>query len=181
MSSEMFSRPIDWSRHDLVYAGAQKNLGPAGVTLVIIRKSLLEQARRDLPAMFRFDLHAEKGSCLNTPHLRHPRHGPGLQVDHGAGWLDAMQAHNLKKAGLIYEAIDESDFYTGHAGPDCRSTMNITFTCPDAGTGRGLSSEAVAATACMRNLKGHRSIGGLRASTYNAFPSEEGCRTTGRR
>ena len=174
MSSEMFSRPIDWSRHDLVYAGAQKNLGPAGVTLVIIRRELLEQARRDLPAMFRFDLHAEKGSCLNTPPT-FGIHVMGLVIKWvmEQGGLDAMQAHNLGKAGLIYEAIDETDFYTGHAEADCRSTMNITFTCPNPQLDAAFLSEAVAHG--MMSLKGHRSIGGLRASTYNAFPME-GCR-----
>lgn len=174
MSSEMFSRPIDWSRHDLVYAGAQKNLGPAGVTLVIIRKSLLEQARRDLPAMFRFELQAEKGSCLNTPPT-FGIHVMGLVFKWimEQGGLESMQERNLEKAGIIYEAIDESDFYSGHSDPSCRSTMNITFTCPNPELDAAFLK--IAQEHGMMNLKGHRSIGGLRASTYNAFPAE-GCR-----
>ena len=174
MSSEMFSRPIDWTRHDLVYAGAQKNLGPAGVTLVIIRRELLEQSRRDLPAMFRFDQHADKGSCLNTPPT-FGIHVMGLVFKWilEQGGLEAMHQRNLDKAALIYDAIDASGFYRGHADTDCRSTMNITFTCPNAELDAKFLETATARG--MMNLKGHRSVGGLRASTYNAFPAE-GCR-----
>jgi len=174
-SSEMFSRPIDWKRHDLVYAGAQKNLGPAGVTLVIIRKDLLEDSRRDLPSMFRFDRHAEQGSCLNTPPT-FGIHVMGLVFNWilEQGGLEAMQEQNLSKAATLYESIDGSGgFYTGHAREDCRSTMNVTFTCPTPDLDSLFLAEAE--DAGMRNLKGHRSIGGLRASIYNAFPAE-GCR-----
>ncbi len=173
-SSEMFSRPIDWNVHDLVYAGAQKNLGPAGVTLVIIRKGLLEQSRQDLPSMFRFDRHAEQGSCLNTPPT-FGIHVMGLVFKWilEQGGLEAMHDRNLAKAAKLYESIDASGgFYTGHARPDCRSTMNVTFACPTPELDTLFLAEAQ--DTGMRNLKGHRSIGGLRASIYNAFPFE-GC------
>ncbi|MCH2149285.1 MAG: phosphoserine transaminase [Phycisphaerales bacterium] len=173
-SSEMFSRPIDWTCHDVVYAGAQKNLGPAGVTLLIIRRELLEEANQSLPSMFRFDLHAKNGSCLNTPPT-FGIHVMGLVfkwiLDQGG--LDAMSIHNESKANVLYDAIDHSGgFYTGHAHPNCRSTMNVTFTCPNPELDAAFLDKALASG--MQNLKGHRSIGGLRASIYNAFPVE-GC------
>ena len=173
-SSEMFSRPIDWTCHDVVYAGAQKNLGPAGVTLLIIRRELLEEANQNLPSMFRFDLHAKNGSCLNTPPT-FGIHVMGLVfkwiLDQGG--LDAMSIHNESKANVLYDAIDHSGgFYTGHAHPNCRSTMNVTFTCPNPELDAAFLDKALASG--MQNLKGHRSIGGLRASIYNAFPVE-GC------
>ena len=173
-SSEMFSRPIDWSTHDVVYAGAQKNLGPSGVTLVIIRKALLESINEHMPSMFRFDLHAKNGSCLNTPPT-FGIHVMGLVfkwiLDQGG--LEAMADRNRHKAAIIYDAIDGSGgFYSGHARDDCRSTMNIAFTCPTPELDAAFMAEAE--DAGMRNLKGHRSVGGLRASVYNAFP-EEGC------
>ncbi len=173
-SSEMFSRPIDWSKHDVVYAGAQKNLGPSGVTLVIIRKALLECINEHMPSMFRFDLHAKNGSCLNTPPT-FGIHVMGLVFKwiQDQGGLDAMADRNRNKAAVIYDAIDASDgFYRGHARSDCRSTMNIAFTCPTPELDAAFMTEAEEAG--MRNLKGHRSVGGLRASVYNAFP-EEGC------
>ncbi|MDG2291419.1 MAG: 3-phosphoserine/phosphohydroxythreonine transaminase, partial [Phycisphaerales bacterium] len=173
-SSEMFSRPIDWSRHDVVYAGAQKNLGPAGVTLLIIRRELLNEVDQNLPSMFRFDLHAKNGSCLNTPPT-FGIHVMGLVFKWilAQGGLDAMAAHNEAKANVLYDAIDRSSgFYTGHAHVDCRSTMNIAFTCPNPELDAAFLEKAMASG--MQNLKGHRSIGGLRASIYNAFPPE-GC------
>ena len=174
MSSDIFSRPIDWSRHDVVYAGAQKNLGPAGVTLVIIRRELLENANQSLPSMFRFDLHAKNGSCLNTPPT-FGIHVMGLVFKWilAQGGLDAMAVHNQTKASVLYDAIDHSNgFYTGHAHTSCRSTMNIAFTCPNPELDAAFLEVATAAG--MQNLKGHRSIGGLRASVYNAFPVD-GC------
>jgi phosphoserine aminotransferase len=173
-SSEMFSRPIDWSRHDVVYAGAQKNLGPAGVTLVIIRRELLDNANQTLPSMFRFDLHAKNGSCLNTPPT-FGIHVMGLVFKWilAQGGLDAMAVHNQTKANVLYDAIDHSNgFYTGHAHALCRSTMNIAFTCPNPELDAAFLEAAIAVG--MQNLKGHRSIGGLRASVYNAFPVD-GC------
>ena len=173
-SSEMFSRPIDWSRHDVVYAGAQKNLGPAGVTLLIIRRELLNEVDQNLPSMFRFDLHAKNGSCLNTPPT-FGIHVMGLVFKWilAQGGLGAMAAHNDAKANVLYDAIDRSSgFYTGHAHVGCRSTMNIAFTCPNPELDAAFLEKAMASG--MQNLKGHRSIGGLRASIYNAFPTE-GC------
>ena len=173
-SSEMFSRPIDWSKHDVVYAGAQKNLGPAGVTLVIIRRELLEDSNQNLPSMFRFDLHAKNGSCLNTPPT-FGIHVMGLVfkwiLDQGG--LNAMATRNETKCKVLYDAIDHSGgFYAGHAHVDCRSTMNVAFTCPTPELDAAFLEQATASG--MQNLKGHRSIGGLRASIYNAFPIE-GC------
>jgi len=174
-SSEMFSRPIDWDRHDVVYAGAQKNLGPSGVTLVIIRKTLLDAVNEAMPSMFRFDLHAKNDSCLNTPPT-FGIHVMGLVFKwiQNEGGLEIMADRNRHKASVLYDAIDGSGgFYSGHARTDCRSTMNVTFTCPSPELDAAFLAEAE--DAGMRNLKGHRSIGGLRASIYNAFP-EEGCR-----
>ncbi len=175
MSSEMYSRPIHWESHDMVYAGAQKNLGPAGVTLVAIRRNLLEQASTDLPSMLRYDIHADKGSRYNTPPV-FAIYFLGKVFDwiRTNGGLQGIEAMNERKATCIYNAIDDSGgFYTGHAAVEDRSRMNITFRCP---------SEELEATFIkqasdhdMENLKGHRSVGGLRASIYNAFP-ESGCR-----
>jgi len=175
MSSDIFSRPIDWSSHDLVFAGAQKNIGPAGVTLVIIRRSMLERANTSLPAMLRYDIHADKGSRYNTP----PVFGvycAGLVFKwiRSLGGLEAVAEMNRRKAGVIYDAIDGSGgFYTGHAKTCCRSMMNIPFTTPNPELDAAFIAEAAAEG--MSTLKGHRSVGGIRASIYNAFP-EDGCR-----
>ncbi|MDP7029524.1 MAG: 3-phosphoserine/phosphohydroxythreonine transaminase [Phycisphaerales bacterium] len=175
MSSDIFSRPIDWASHDLVFAGAQKNIGPAGVTLVIIRRSMLERANTDLPAMLRYDIHAKKGSRYNTP----PVFGvycAGLVFKwiRSLGGLEAIADMNRRKAAILYSAIDESNgFYSGHADPACRSLMNIPFTTPSAELDAAFIAEAAAEG--MSTLKGHRSVGGIRASIYNAFP-EDGCR-----
>ncbi|MDP7070073.1 MAG: 3-phosphoserine/phosphohydroxythreonine transaminase [Phycisphaerales bacterium] len=174
MSSDIFSRPIDWSRLSMVFAGAQKNIGPAGATLVIVRKDLLEQARSDLPAMFRYDVHAKKGSRYNTPPV-FAVYCAGLVFKWilDLGGLDAVALMNQRKAALVYQAIDESDgFYSGHADSDARSLMNIPFTTPTPELDAAFISEA--ASHGMTTLKGHRSVGGIRASIYNAFP-EEGC------
>ncbi len=175
MSSDIFSRPIDWAGHDLVFAGAQKNIGPAGVTLVIIRRSMLEHANMELPAMLRYGIHADKGSRYNTP----PVFGvycAGLVFKwiRSLGGLKVVEAMNTRKAQLIYTAIDNSGgFYRGHADPSCRSLMNIPFTTPNAELDAAFIAEAAAEG--MSTLKGHRSVGGIRASIYNAFP-EDGCR-----
>ena len=175
MSSEMYSRPIDWDAHDLVYAGAQKNLGPAGVTLVIIRRSLLEKASTDLPAMLRYDIHASKGSRYNTPPVFAVYFvGQVFAWIQSNGGLQGIETLNERKAGHIYEAIDTSGgFYKGHAAVEDRSRMNITFRCPSEDLEATFIKESSAHD--MANLKGHRSVGGLRASVYNAFP-ESGCR-----
>lgn len=174
MSSEMFSRPIDWSKHAMVFAGGQKNLAPAGVTLVVIRRDLLEQARRDVPSMLRYDLHAEKDSRYNTPPV-FAIHVCGLVFKwiESIGGLDAMAARNNAKAALIYDAIDQSGgFFRGHADESCRSVMNVPFVTPS--PEQDAAFLQCAQEAGMSGLKGHRSVGGLRASIYNAFP-ESGC------
>ena len=174
MSSEMFARAIDWDAHDMVYAGAQKNLGPAGVTMVIIRKSLLEKANTDLPMMLRYDVFAKNGSMYNTPPV-FAVYCVSLMFQWilDQGGVAGIEAMNERKAGLIYDTIDESEgFYRGHAAKADRSLMNITFRCPSEELEAAFLKEA--AEHDMANLKGHRSVGGLRASVYNAFP-EAGC------
>jgi phosphoserine aminotransferase len=174
MSSDIFSRPIDWSKHAMVFAGAQKNMGPAGVTLVVIRKDFMSTARTEMPAMFRYGIHADKGSRYNTPPV-FAVYCAGLVFKwiQSLGGLDKVAEMNARKAAIIYEAIDGSDgFYTGHAKIGCRSLMNIPFTTPSPELDAAFI--AIAKSAGMSSLKGHRSIGGIRASVYNAFP-EEGC------
>ncbi|MHC4946894.1 MAG: 3-phosphoserine/phosphohydroxythreonine transaminase [Planctomycetota bacterium] len=174
-SSEMFSRPVAIDRHALVYAGAQKNLGPAGATLVVIRRDFMEQARDGLPSMLDYRKHAAKGSRLNTP----PAFGIYMmgQVFKWIleqGGLEALERHNRAKAKVIYDVIDESDgFWRGVARPDARSMMNVTFRTPSDELDKAFIAEALAHD--MSGLKGHRDVGGLRASIYNAFPAE-GCR-----
>jgi phosphoserine aminotransferase len=174
-SSEMFSRPIDVARHAMIYAGAQKNLGPSGVTLVIIRRDFVESAKRGLPSMLDYRKQAAKGSRLNTP----PTFGVYVmgQVFKWIlrrGGLAAIEQDNEAKAALVYDAIDGSGgFYRGVARADSRSTMNVTFRTPSDELDKKLIEEALAAD--MSGLKGHRDAGGLRASIYNAFPID-GCR-----
>jgi len=174
MSSDILCRPFDAGRFSLIYAGAQKNLGPAGVTVVLIRKSLLEKVPRTLPAMLRYDLHAANDSLYNTP--------PSFSLYmlelvlrrlEEQGGLTAIARHNEEKAGHIYQAIDQSGgFYAGHAEKECRSLMNVTFRLPSEDLEKVFLSEA--ASRRLVGLKGHRSVGGLRASIYNAM-SKEGC------
>jgi phosphoserine aminotransferase len=168
-SSDFFSRPIDVTRYGLIYAGAQKNLGPAGVTLVIVREDLLEQEVRDLPTMLRYRIHAEKDSRYNTP----PVFGIYVMgrvfrwlLDRGG--LKAMAAANEAKARIVYDAIDASGFFRGTARPDSRSLMNVTFRAPTPELEAAFVSEA--AKRGLSGLKGHRSVGGMRASLYNALP-----------
>ncbi|MCS6914341.1 MAG: 3-phosphoserine/phosphohydroxythreonine transaminase [Myxococcales bacterium] len=171
MSSDFLSRPIEIARYGLIYAGAQKNAGPAGVTVVILREELA-QPRPDLPVLLSYRTHVEAGSLYNTPPVF------AIYVVHlvlrwllRQGGLAAMAEHNRKKAALIYEAIDaHPGFYRGHAQPDSRSLMNITFRLPTPELEDRFVREARAAG--MDGLKGHRSVGGLRASVYNAFPLE---------
>ena len=170
-SSDIFSRPIDVPKYGLIYAGAQKNLGPSGVTLVIMRKELLARSPKSLPTMLNYGTHAENESMYNTP----PCFGIyilGLVAKwlKNAGGLGAMQTINERKAAKLYAEIDRSGFYRGHAEPGSRSRMNVTFRLPS----EALESEfAKASTAAgLEGLKGHRSVGGLRASIYNAFPED---------
>jgi phosphoserine aminotransferase len=170
-SSDIFSKPIDVSKHGVIYAGAQKNLGPSGLTLVIIRKDLLERSQASLPTMLNYKVQAENGSLYNTPPVF------GVYVLRlvlkwllANGGLEAMEVRNDRKAGLLYAEIDRTGFYRGHARADSRSTMNITFRLPSEDLEKQFAKESTAAG--LDGLKGHRSVGGLRASIYNAFPEE---------
>jgi phosphoserine aminotransferase len=170
-SSDMFSRPIDVAQYGLIYAGAQKNLGPSGVTLVIIREDLLARSSKALHTMFNYAVHAEHGSMYNTP----PCFGiylMGLVMKWALaeGGLEAIGARNTRKAATLYAEIDRSGFYKGTAGRDSRSQMNITFRLGSEELEKKFVKEATAAG--LDGLKGHRSVGGVRASIYNAFPEE---------
>ncbi|SJZ86705.1 phosphoserine aminotransferase apoenzyme [Megasphaera cerevisiae DSM 20462] len=174
MSSDFLSRPVDISRFDLVYAGVQKNVGPAGVVVTIIKDSLLVQANSQLPLMLQYKTYVDHDSTYNTPPVFNI-----YFVNKVLHWLDAqgglkeIEKRNIQKAHILYQVIDESDgFYKGHAVPQSRSRMNVTFNLPTP----ALEAEFVAqaAEASLIGLKGHRSIGGCRASIYNAV-TEEGC------
>ncbi len=173
--SDIFSRPLDVTKYGLIYAGAQKNLGPAGTTVVIIRKDLLERTPRELPTMLRYKVYAESESRPNTPPV-FPIYVVGLVFKWilSQGGLGPIAERNAAKAKIIYDAIDATEFYRGHAREDSRSLMNISFTTPSPALDKAFLAEALEAG--MDNLKGHRSIGGIRASIYNAFPAE-GCET----
>ena len=174
-SSDVFSRPLDVARYGIVYAGAQKNLGPAGVTLVLIRRDLLERSVRDVPAMLQYALHAKHGSCYNTPPV-FSIYVLGLVAKWmlEQGGLAAMEERAAERARILYEAIDASPFWRGTARADSRSRMNVTFRAPSEALEARFVEEA--ARAGMSGLAGHRSVGGMRASLYNAFPVS-GCET----
>jgi phosphoserine aminotransferase len=168
-SSDIFSRPIDFSKFGLVYAGAQKNLGPSGVTVVVIREDLLARSKDSLPAMLNYRTQAENGSMYNTP----PTFGIYilrlvLKWLVGLGGLSSIAAINERKAQLLYAELDRSGFWRPHADTDSRSRMNVTFRLPSEDLEKQFVKEATAAG--FDGLKGHRSVGGLRASIYNAFP-----------
>jgi phosphoserine aminotransferase len=173
-SSDIFSRPVDIGKYGVLYAGAQKNLGPAGVTLVVIRKDLVANAPTDLPTMLQYRTHVDNNSLYNTP----PTAGVYVIAEvfkwlQAFGGLAAIAEYNRAKAALIYDYLDDSSFFRGTARPDSRSLMNICFRAPSEELEAKFVKEATAAG--MANLKGHRSVGGMRASVYNAFP-EEGCK-----
>jgi len=168
-SSDMFSRPIDVPKYGLIYAGAQKNLGPSGVTLVIIREDLLVRSTKALHTMMNYAVHAEHGSMYNTP----PCFGiylMGLVMKWALaqGGLAAIGATNDRKAAALYAEIDRTGFYRGTADKGSRSRMNITFRLPSEDLENAFVKAATAAG--LDGLKGHRSVGGMRASIYNAFP-----------
>ena len=167
MSSTILSRPIDVSRFGVIYAGAQKNIGPAGITLVIVRKDLLEPARENLPHLMTWKSYAESDSMTNTPPT-FAWYVADLVFQHllGTGGLAAMAEVNERKARHLYAAIDASEFYTNPVRPDCRSWMNVPFVLADAALDQKFLADANAAG--LTNLKGHRSVGGMRASIYNA-------------
>jgi phosphoserine aminotransferase len=170
MSSDALSRPLDIAQYGLVYAGAQKNLGPAGVTLVVMRRELLERVPAGLPAVLDYKLMAENRSLYNTPPC-FAIYVTGLVLAwlREQGGLAAAGERNAAKAALVYEAIDGSEgFYSGHAQPGSRSAMNITFRLKDAAAEKAFLADAQAEG--LDGLKGHRSVGGVRASLYNACP-----------
>lgn len=171
MSSDILSRKIDVSKFGLIFAGAQKNLGPAGVTLVIIREDLLERTPKNTPTMLSYKTHADKGSMFNTPPC-FPIYimGEVLKWLKKIGGVEAIEKINREKAALLYSQIDSSPYYRVHAQDDSRSFMNIAFNLPTPELEAQFIKEAL--THGLSGLKGHRSIGGCRASIYNAFPRE---------
>ncbi|MFD3165519.1 3-phosphoserine/phosphohydroxythreonine transaminase [Herpetosiphon sp. NSE202] len=172
MSSDIFSRPFDASKFGLVYAGAQKNLGPSGVTVVLIREDWLDKGAKNVPTMLRYSTHAKNNSLYNTP----PTFGVYM-LNLVLGWIQeqgglaGMAEYNTRKANIVYNAIDNSGgFYRGHAVTDSRSQMNVTFNLPN----QELEKQFLAETKAqgMLGLPGHRSVGGVRASIYNAMSIE---------
>ena len=170
-SSDIFGAPIDVSKFALIYAGAQKNLAPAGVTLVIIRDDMLKRTPASLPTMLQYTIHAENKSLYNTPPV-FTIYVMGLVLKWlvKQGGLEAMAALNARKADKLYAEIDRSGFYRAHAQPGSRSRMNITFRLGSEELEKKFAKEATAAG--LDGLKGHRSVGGMRASIYNAFPED---------
>ncbi len=169
MSSCILSRPYDVSQFGLIYAGAQKNIGPAGLTLVIIREDLLERSQDSLPAMLNYKLMNKNGSMYNTPPcFAIYMAGLTFQWLQDMGGLKAMEATNVKKAQMLYDALDASSFFHNPVSPESRSIMNVTFTSPTPELDALFVKEAAAEG--LVNLKGHRSVGGMRASIYNAMP-----------
>lgn len=169
MSSTILSRPLDVSKFGVIYAGAQKNIGPAGLTIVIVRGDLVDRARAATPTMLSYAPMAAAGSMLNTPPT-YTWYIAGLVFGwlRERGGLEAMGEINRDKAELIYGAIDSSDFYANPVRKDCRSWMNVPFTLAKPELDATFLDEARAAA--LTNLKGHRSVGGMRASIYNAMP-----------
>ena len=169
MSSDIFSKPIDAKRFGLIYAGAQKNLGPAGVTLVIVRKDMLGKINRTLPTMLRYETHIQNESMYNTPPV-FPIFVSMLTMRwlRDNGGLGAMEVINERKAKTLYDVIDTIPFYIGHSVPEDRSRMNVTWNLEDV----ELNKEFLAfcQDAGCDGLKGHKSVGGFRASIYNAMP-----------
>ncbi len=171
MSSDIMSRRVDVRRFGMIFAGAQKNLGPAGVTLVIIRKDLLERTPEAVPTMLKYSTHVEKSSAFNTPPT-FAIYMVGLVTEwlKEMGGLEGIERLNTTKSQALYEAIDATTFYQGTAEAGDRSTMNITFRLPSEELEAKFVEEAAARG--LIGLKGHRSVGGIRASCYNAMPFE---------
>lgn len=170
-SSDMMSRPLDMSQYALIYAGAQKNLGPAGVTLVVARREFIDKGRNDVPAMLQYRTHAENQSCYNTP--------PCFSIYvmslvfkwlKAKGGLAGIQQHNERKAAVLYDFLDSTEFYRAPVQKESRSLMNVVFRLPSEELEKKLIAEATAEG--FDGLKGHRSVGGLRASIYNAMAIE---------
>ena len=170
-SSNMFSRPIDVARHALIYAGAQKNMGPAGVTVVIVRDDMLQRSQKSLPTMLNYAVHAENNSLYNTPPA-FAVYTLGLVMKWllQQGGLPAIATANERKAGKLYGEIDRTGFYRGTADKEDRSLMNVTFRLATEELEKQFIKDSTAAG--LDGLKGHRSVGGMRASIYNAFPED---------
>jgi len=171
MSSNILSRPVDVSRFGLIYAGAQKNIGPAGITLVIVRKDLIKKHRPETPTLLTYDAFASSGSMTNTPPT-FAWYVAGLVFDNlkRRGGLDTVAEVNRHKAEKLYAAIDASPFYSNPVQKHCRSLMNVPFMLADAQLDTLFLQQSDARG--LKNLKGHRSVGGMRASIYNAMPEE---------
>ena len=170
-SSDMFSRPIDVAKHAIIYAGAQKNMGPAGVTVVIVRDDMLARSQKSMPTMLNYAVHAENGSMYNTPPV-FAVYALGLVMKWliAQGGLAAIAAVNERKAGKLYAEIDRTGFYRGTAHKNCRSLMNVTFRLATEDLEKQFIKASTAAG--LDGLKGHRAVGGIRASIYNAFPEQ---------
>ena len=169
MSSDIFSRPVDVAKHALIYAGAQKNLAPAGVTLVVVREDMLKRSPASLHTMLSYAVHAENQSLYNTPPvfaIYIMRLVMAWLLKNGG--LEAVETKNMRKADRLYAEIDRTGYYRGHAEKDARSRMNVTFRLPSEELEKKFAKDATAAG--LDGLKGHRSVGGMRASIYNAFP-----------
>ncbi|MBE01776.1 3-phosphoserine/phosphohydroxythreonine transaminase [Marinobacter lutaoensis] len=169
MSSTILSRPLDVTRYGLIYAGAQKNIGPSGLVVVILRKDLLGKARKETPTMMNYQVIADNGSMYNTP-ATYSWYLAGLVFKwlKAQGGLEAMAERNERKARKLYRFIDDNDFYANPIEPRFRSRMNVPFTLADEALNRAFLEGAEARG--LLNLKGHRSVGGMRASLYNAMP-----------
>lgn len=174
MSSNILSRKVDWSRHGLVYAGTQKNMGPAGVTVVIVRDDLIGKADKKVPAVFNYAQQVKNASMLNTP-ATYSWYLTGLVLKwlKEQGGVPAIEQRNIAKAGLLYQAIDQSSLYRNPVAMNCRSRMNVPFILADETLDKPFLAAAEANG--LFELKGHRSVGGMRASIYNAMP-ESGVR-----
>jgi phosphoserine aminotransferase len=173
MSSDIFSRPVDVSRYDVIYAGAQKNLAPAGVTVVIVRKDALNRTGRPIPTMLNYMTHVEKESMFNTPPVV-PVFAAlqTLKWYKEQGGIPAMQQKNMEKAAVLYDEIDRNRLFRGTAEREDRSLMNVCFVMNDEYKDLESAFAAFAAKGGMTGIKGHRSAGGFRASVYNAMPIE---------
>lgn len=173
MSSDILSRPVDVSKYAMIYGGAQKNLGPAGVTFVIVKEEILGKFERPIPTMLDYRTHIKEGSMFNTPPCL-----PIFTVKETLKWIKSiggvaeMEKMNIEKANLLYDAIDNSRMFTGTAEKDSRSLMNICFVMKDEYKDKEDAFMEFAKSKGMVGIKGHRSVGGFRASTYNALPKE---------
>lgn len=173
MSSDILSRPVDVSKYAMIYGGAQKNLGPAGVTFVIVKEEILGKSERPIPTMLDYRTHIKEGSMFNTPPCL-----PIFTVKETLKWIKSiggvaeMEKMNIEKANLLYDAIDNSRMFTGTAEKDSRSLMNICFVMKDEYKDKEDAFMEFAKSKGMVGIKGHRSVGGFRASTYNALPKE---------